>query len=50
LVPLLFLRPKLANHSGPRRKIVGLTATVSTLVTAAKINQKEHFGTEQKHR
>lgn len=33
LVPWLFLRPKLANHSGPRRRMVGDTATVSTLVT-----------------
>ena len=32
-VPALFLRPKEANHSAPRRKIVGATATVSTLVT-----------------
>ena len=31
--PWLFLRPKLANHSGPRRRMVGATATVSTLVT-----------------
>ncbi len=28
------LRPKPANHSGPRRRMVGDTATVSTLVTA----------------
>lgn len=33
LVPLLFLRPIDANHSGPRRRMVGATATVSTLVT-----------------
>merc|ERR1719263_353401 len=33
LVPALFLRPNEANHSGPRRRIVGTTATVSTLVT-----------------
>ncbi len=33
LVPLLFLRPMLANHCGPRRRMVGDTATVSTLVT-----------------
>lgn len=33
LVPWLFLRPKEANHSGPRRRMVGDTATVSTLVT-----------------
>ena len=32
-VPALFLRPKPANHSAPRRKMVGATATVSTLVT-----------------
>ena len=31
--PALFLRPNEANHSGPRRRIVGATATVSTLVT-----------------
>lgn len=34
LVPWLFLRPMDANHSGPRRRMVGETATVSTLVTA----------------
>jgi hypothetical protein len=33
LVPLLLGRPKLANHSGPRRRIVGTQLTVSTLVT-----------------
>ena len=33
LVPWLFLRPNEVNHSGPLRKIVGDTATVSTLVT-----------------
>mmetsp|Transcript_37599 Transcript_37599/g.93363 ORF Transcript_37599/g.93363 Transcript_37599/m.93363 type:complete len:207 (+) Transcript_37599:683-1303(+) len=33
LVPVLFLRPKPANQSPPRRIIVGATATVSTLVT-----------------
>ncbi len=33
LVPALFLRPKDANHWGPRRRMVGDTATVSTLVT-----------------
>merc|ERR1740130_638120 len=33
LVPELFLRPKESNHSGPRRRIVGATATVSTLAT-----------------
>eukprot|EP00951_Prasinocladus_malaysianus_P012311 scaffold91690_cov19-Prasinocladus_malaysianus.AAC.1 len=33
LVPALFLRPKLENQSGPRRRMVGATATVSTLVT-----------------
>jgi hypothetical protein len=27
LVPVLFLRPKLANHSAPRRRMVGATAT-----------------------
>eukprot|EP00659_Diplonema_papillatum_P018614 gene18614-biopygen18854 len=32
-VPALFFRPKDANHSGPRRMMVGSTATVSTLVT-----------------
>ena len=31
--PALFLRPKDENHSGPRRRIVGATATVSTFVT-----------------
>ena len=35
LVPWLFLRPIDENHSGPRRRMVGLTDTVSTLVTAA---------------
>lgn len=33
LVPALFLRPKEENHSGPRLRMVGDTATVSTLVT-----------------
>merc|ERR1719163_111310 len=33
LVPALFLRPNPANHSGPRRRIVGATETVSTLAT-----------------
>ena len=33
LVPWLFLRPNCVNHSGPRRRIVGETATVSTFVT-----------------
>ncbi|KAH0468968.1 hypothetical protein IEQ34_002200 [Dendrobium chrysotoxum] len=33
LVPELFFRPKLANHSGPRLSMVGDTATVSTFVT-----------------
>jgi len=33
LVPLLFLRPKDANQEAPRRRMVGATATVSTLVT-----------------
>merc|ERR1712216_661099 len=33
LVPLLPSRPKLLNHAGPRRRIVGTTATVSTFVT-----------------
>ena len=32
-VPALFLRPKLENQSAPRRRMVGATATVSTLVT-----------------
>ena len=32
-VPALFLRPNDANHAGPRRRIVGDTATVSTFVT-----------------
>lgn len=32
-MPALFLRPNDANHSGPRRRMVGATATVSTLVT-----------------
>ena len=32
-VPALFLRPKDANHAGPRRRMVGDTATVSTFVT-----------------
>src|SRR5690606_7288745 len=32
-VPWLFFRPKLANHEPPRRRMVGDTATVSTLVT-----------------
>merc|ERR1719353_2364756 len=32
-VPALFLRPKPANHSGPRRRMVGATETVSTLAT-----------------
>lgn len=31
--PELFLRPKEANHWGPRRRMVGDTATVSTFVT-----------------
>jgi hypothetical protein len=33
LVPVLLGRPKLANHSGPRRSSVGTTANVSTLLT-----------------
>ena len=33
LTPALFGRPKLANHSGPRRRIVGTTAMDSTLFT-----------------
>src|SRR5438552_866280 len=32
-VPALFFLPNDTNHCGPRRKIVGATATVSTLVT-----------------
>ena len=32
LVPEFLGRPKLANHSPPRRQISGATATVSTLV------------------
>ena len=32
-MPALFLRPNDANHSGPRRRMVGATATVSTFVT-----------------
>ena len=33
LVPVLRSRPNQANHSGPRRQIVGATAMVSTLLT-----------------
>ena len=33
LVPEFLGRPKLANHSAPRLRMVGATATVSTLVT-----------------
>ena len=33
LVPWLFLRPNWVNHSGPLRRMVGATATVSTFVT-----------------
>ena len=33
LVPSFFSRPKLANHEGPRRRIVGTTAMDSTLFT-----------------
>ncbi len=33
LVPLLFSRPKLANHDAPRRRMVGTTAIDSTLLT-----------------
>merc|ERR1719197_1742904 len=33
LVPVFLSRPKEANHSGPRRQIVGATATDSTLLT-----------------
>src|SRR6056297_3306531 len=33
LVPALLARPKPANHSGPRRRIVGTTAMDSTLLT-----------------
>ena len=32
-VPRLFSLPKEANQSAPRRRMVGATATVSTLVT-----------------
>lgn len=32
-VPVLFLRPNEANQSEPRRRMVGATAIVSTLVT-----------------
>ena len=32
-VPALFFRPKLENHSGPRRIMLGQTETVSTLAT-----------------
>ena len=35
LVPLLFLRPKEENQDAPRRRMVGATAIVSTLVTWA---------------
>lgn len=33
ILTALFLRPKEENHSGPRRRMVGATDTVSTLVT-----------------
>ena len=33
MAPALFLRPNWENHSGPLRRIVGATATVSTFVT-----------------
>merc|ERR1719329_1561882 len=33
LVPVLFLRPRFANQSLPLRRMVGTSATVSTLVT-----------------
>eukprot|EP00955_Chlamydomonas_euryale_P077147 362866-Chlamydomonas_euryale.AAC.18 len=33
LVPALPFRPRLENQSGPRRRMVGDTATVSTFVT-----------------
>ena len=33
LVPSFLGRPKLANHSGPRRRMVGTTAMLSTLLT-----------------
>ena len=33
LVPVLFGRPKPANHAAPRRRMVGATAIVSTLLT-----------------
>ena len=41
LVPWLFLRPNPANHSGPRRRMVGLTATVSTLVTGEGVEGRQ---------
>ncbi len=33
LVPWLFSRPKLVNQPAPRRRIVGATAMLSTLLT-----------------
>ena len=33
LVPSFFGLPKLANHAAPRRRIVGTTAMLSTLLT-----------------
>ena len=33
LVPVFLSRPNPANHSGPRRQMVGATAMVSTLFT-----------------
>ncbi len=33
LVPVLFGRPKPANQAAPRRRMVGMTAMVSTLLT-----------------
>ena len=32
-VPVFLSRPNQANHSGPRRQMVGATAMVSTLLT-----------------
>lgn len=46
LVPWLFLRPMEENHSGPRRRMVGDTATVSTLVTAGRVGGEGGEGWE----